>query len=374
MVRESTSASATPPAVTSALRKPIVPAMGMSNCLAVRARSCRSVRLSSAARRSGVRPACSAIASASRCGSRWARIPTARRFPAVWHSSCKTRSSDSWFTSGRKSQRSSKELGPRVAADGPAHVEHRRAGDAEMGEQDRAALPGQARRPPRIIRRLQHAHARVRNRNSLEGQNRGGVRGDGHQRRVRRDDRVAQGGRPAVSVAAGAASRIGPAAGGQDDRLGQEGLLRGDDLEAGGVATDFGHRFVQGNGASSASQAGEQRGQDVAGAIAAGKDLAALLDLGCHAFRLEQLDDGFGREGGQGRMEESALVGEGRHDAAGVGGVGEIAARAAGKEELRSGASLFLQQAASSGRARPHGRRPSAPPVPRPRLQRPKMT
>ena len=120
--------------------------------------------------------------------------------------------------------------------------------------------------------------------------------------------------------------------------------LRGDDLEAGGVATDFGHRFVQGNGASSASQAGEQRGQDVAGAIAAGKDLAALLDLGRHAFRLEQLDDGFGREGGQGRMEESALVGEGRHDATGIGGVGEIAARAAGKEELRSGASLFLQQ------------------------------
>ena len=56
------------------------------------------------------------------------------------------------------------------------------------------------------------------------------------------------------------------------------------------------------------------------------------------------IDECFRSQGGQGRMEESALGAERLDDAAAVGGVGQIAAGAAGKEDFRSRLGPFFQQ------------------------------
>ena len=80
------------------------------------------------------------------------------------------------------------------------------------------------------------------------------------------------------------------------------------------------------------------------GLVADREDLARFLHLDGDAFGLEQVDHVLDAEGGEGGVKESAGRPIGGDDAALVGGVGEIAARAAGHEDLDAGLAVLFQQ------------------------------
>jgi hypothetical protein len=111
-----------------------------------------------------------------------------------------------------------------------------------------------------------------------------------------------------------------------------------------GLAADFRDRLIEGQRTGGSAQSRQERGPYVVGPAGAGKDFAARFHLRGHALGLEQIDDGFGSQGGQRRMEEAALFAKRLGDAAAVGGVGQIAAGAAGEQDFAARLATFFEQ------------------------------
>ena len=180
------------------------------------------------------------------------------------------------------------------------------------------------------------------------------------------DDGVAERAAKRVAVAGGAAAGVRLAAGGQDHARGARrprcGVVSG---EAGVAAAQVEQRLAQGQRGAAAVQAAQQGVEHVGGLVADGEDLAGLLDLGGDALGLEEVDGVLHAEGGEGGVEEPAGRTVGLDDAAVVGGVGDVAARAAGHEDLDAGLAVLLQQqgapAALGGADRRHQPRGPGP-------------
>jgi len=85
-----------------------------------------------------------------------------------------------------------------MGADGSAHVEDHRAGEAEMGEQEGAAPPGQR------FFLIENAYGHVRQRYAAHFGNPGHVGGQRDKGRTRRDNAMAEPRGEAVAVAGGA--------------------------------------------------------------------------------------------------------------------------------------------------------------------------
>ena len=91
-------------------------------------------------------------------------------------------------------------------------------------------------------------------------------------------------------------------------------------------------------------EAPHQGGQHVGGPIALGKDFAARLDLRGEAFGVEQGEGVVDAERRQRRMEEASSRTEGGNDAGIVRRLRDVAAGAAGHEDLHARAAIFFQQ------------------------------
>ena len=153
-----------------------------------------------------------------------------------------------------------------------------------------------------------------------------------------------QAGQHAVAVAGGAAAGIGLAAGRQDNPPGANAAPRRGQSKARRQRLEVAQRFFQGQDSSGTVQAAQQGIQDVTGLVADGEDFAGRLDLGGDALGLEEVEAILDAERRQGGVEERSLVAEGRDDAAIVGGMGDVAARAAAHQDLDAGLAVFFQQ------------------------------
>src|SRR5207237_3991124 len=74
------------------------------------------------------------------------------------------------------------------------------------------------------------------------------------------------------------------------------------------------------------------------------EDFAGFLDLRGDPFGGEEVEGVLDAEGGEGRVEEASRRAVGGDDAALVRGVGDVAAGAAGHEDLDAGPAVLLQQ------------------------------
>ena len=232
----------------------------------------------------------------------------------------------------------------RVAADGTADVEDRRPRHAEVGEEQCAALPAKTRGGRVVVVRIDHLHHGVRDCDSLHRPHPAGLRGDRHQRGPRPLDGVSQLGRPAIAVASGAGGRVRHAAGREDYVAAGQRSPRRDQVKKALAAAEFLERFVGGDLAAGPRESGHERREHVGRPIGTREDLAVGLGLRGHAFGLEQVDDGVGRERRQGRSQERPLRAECLGNVAGPGGVGQIAAVAAGEKNLAARLGLLFQQ------------------------------
>ena len=233
MVRESTSSRETPPAVTSALRKPIVPATGMSSRLTVlheppplglRDFAQRQLGRRSAEHHHGFAHAVRQPGVEQRGG-----VPLARGGLLACQEIVQ-------FCLGQCRQQVAPQpqrRGPRVAAHQVADVQNRRARDAEVSKQQGRTIAGQGGRRKSSRRRFRfldvltrrlppspfvnHLNRDIGQRDPLQFQHPGCMAGDWHKRRVRSDNAMAQRGRPAVSVTGGSATRIRLPSGRQHD-------------------------------------------------------------------------------------------------------------------------------------------------------------
>ena len=102
--------------------------------------------------------------------------------------------------------------------------------------------------------------------------------------------------------------------------------------------------LFQGEGRAAAAQPPQQSFEYVQRLVADGEDFAGLLHLDGHALGLEQVDGVLDAQGREGGVEEATGRPVGGDDAGLVGGVGEVAARAAGHEDLDAGLAVLFQQ------------------------------
>jgi hypothetical protein len=230
-------------------------------------------------------------------------------------------------------------FGARVAADRPADVEHDGARQAEVGEQQRAA-----RRRQRLAVLLDHAHRHVRHGDAAQlGDPRARDR-HWHQRRAGRNDGVSQTRRESVAVAGGAAAGVGLPAGRKDHAAGVDGALRRDQSEAVRARLEVADGLFEGEDGLTAAEAAEQGVEHVERLVADGKDLAGFLDLGGDSFGLEQVDGVLHAEDREGAVQEATGRAVGFDDAPVIGGVREVAARAAGHQDLDAGFAVLFQE------------------------------
>jgi hypothetical protein len=155
---------------------------------------------------------------------------------------------------------------------------------------------------------------------------------------------VSEPGRQGVAVAGGAAAGVRLPARRQDHPAGADHPSGRDHREAGRRRDEVAHRLPEGEGGAAAVQAAQQGPQHVERLVADGEDLAGFFDLGGDALGLEQRDGVVDAQRGQGGVEEAAGRAERLDDAAVVGGVGEVAARAAGHQDLDARLAVLLQQ------------------------------
>jgi hypothetical protein len=91
-------------------------------------------------------------------------------------------------------------------------------------------------------------------------------------------------------------------------------------------------------------QAIEKGLKDVGGAVADGEDFARLFDLGRDAFGFDESDEDLrGKRCNRGVEELTGRAVSG-DDAAGIGGLRQVAAGAAGHQNFHAGAAIFFDQ------------------------------
>ena len=345
IVCESTSSKATPPAVTSALLKPKVPLTGISNCLSQATSRCRSLRETSAARRSAIETRLGddrlgqtlRHVAGRRCPGPIARLPR-DMLPETRPARA------SALRSGSRSHRSTSRRG--WAWPLTARLTSSAAGPVtpKWANNKRAPPLGQADRPGRAVAGLDHPHADVRQRDALQPEDPRGVGRDRHQGGPRRNDRMPKLGRPTVAIARRTAAGIRLPSGREDDGLRPQRPLGSDDPQAARIGRDRLHGLVGGQRAAAAAESCQQCSQNVVGPIAHGEDFSARLDLGGNAFGFDQIDELIGSQGGQGRMEKRPLGAKGLDETADIQGVRQVAARPAGHEDFGTGTFFLLQE------------------------------
>ena len=171
-----------------------------------------------------------------------------------------------------------------------------------------------------------------------------------------------KGGRPAVSVAGGSAARIRLPAGGQHDLFRFDRSLGRSQLEAlvqhaastrrssrqrtpgpnGGVSSTSGSAIASVQPARSTRRSSASRTS--AARSLAGNTFPPGSTLVGTPSASNRLNDLLRSKGGQGGMEESAVGAKRLDDSPCVGGVGQIAAGAAGKEDFHARLAVFVQQ------------------------------
>ena len=133
--------------------------------------------------------------------------------------------------------------------------------------------------------------------------------------------------------AGGADLGYGQAAGGDDERLGFERAVVGLEVEAVG-ARDVGHFGLEADGGARGVAFGEEHGDDLAGGAVA-EELAEGLFVPGDGVTVDEVDEVLRGVAGEGGAAEAGIVGP---EAVGVGmQIGEVAATAAGDEDLFAG-------------------------------------
>ena len=166
----------------------------------------------------------------------------------------------------------------------------------------------------------------------------------GHQGRTRRHDGMAEAGGEVVAVAGGAAAGYDWPPVVRMTRAGADDAVRRRQGEAGARSCRSRSGSSRARTAPLRRRRRSRASSTSSGLVADGKDLAGLLDLGGDALGLEEIEVSCTLKRGQGRVQEPAGRPVGLDDAAVVGGVGEVAARAAGHEDLDAGLAVLLQQ------------------------------
>ena len=110
-----------------------------------------------------------------------------------------------------------------------------------------------------------------------------------------------------------------------------------------GLWTKILERFSECQLGAAARQPREKRAQHVGRLVAHREYLAGFLDLGGNPFGLEQLDALLDAQRGQRRVQKSPGRAEGLDDAAIVGGLGDVAARAAGHQDFDARPAVLLE-------------------------------
>ncbi len=108
--------------------------------------------------------------------------------------------------------------------------------------------------------------------------------------------------------------------------------------------SQFVERLFESHGRAATLQPPEQGREHVGRPIAGWKDLAGRLDLCLQSLGGKQGQRVVDAERGQGGMQESARRPVSRNDPLVVGGLGDVAACAAGHQDLHAGPAIFLQQ------------------------------
>lgn len=83
---------------------------------------------------------------------------------------------------------------------------------------------------------------------------------------------------------------------------------------------------------------------DIDGGIAGGKNLTGLFHFGIDACLIEPGNEIFWAESSEGGMKERASFSEGGDDAASIGGLGQIAARASGHEDFGPDLAILFEE------------------------------
>jgi hypothetical protein len=243
-----------------------------------------------------------------------------------------------------------------MLADDPADVQDCRPREAEMGEQQRPAPAGQ------VDAVVEDTKGDIRQRDAAQLGDPGSRHVQRDQSGLRRHDGMAKLGRKAIAVPGGAAAGIRLAAGRQNHpRRGKDPVRRGQRKTRFGPS-QIQDRLVQGQRRAAAPQPPEQGVEDVGGCVADRKDLTGFLYLGRHALGFKQVDGVLHAQGGEGRVKEAAGGAKGFDNAVVVGGVGQVAAGAAGHQDLDTGFAILFQQerapaafGSAAGRQQPGG-------------------
>jgi len=149
----------------------------------------------------------------------------------------------------------------------------------------------------------------------------------------------------AITVAVAAGVRPGDAPGGDQDRPRGDRLVRGAERKGvGGLLDRLDAAAVDVLYAGSAGVV-PQDAADIGRAVGDGKDAAVFFDLAGQAALGEELDDGIRAEGVEGVPEKFAAVGVGADEFIDGGLVCQVAAAAAGLEELAAQGTVAFDDA-----------------------------